>query len=184
MSCARPSPACARPWIQRARPHASRDEGSRLLRMAQEMRAWIANLLMLARVERRTRGAAGGAPARSPPAPSAPLGAAARARADGGQPPPRATSWPSPPRSTCSSSSPTSWSNTASYAIPGQPIAITGTDRNGWVDLEVSNATDGSLREVAEIFTRCRAARPRPAAATRPGPDPWSSAWSISPAAR
>ncbi len=43
--------------------------------------------------------------------------------------------------------------NAASYAVSGQAIEITGSDRNGWLDLEFCNATDGSLRASDEIFT-------------------------------
>ena len=137
-------------------PHASRDEDLHdCLRMAQEMQGMIANLLMLARVEAgQARVVPQAVPLRALAARAlAPLEERLRARelTVDNRLPEQLMAFAAEEHLLIILAN--ILDNAASYAIPGQPIAITGTDRNGWVDLEVSNATDGSLRDVAEIFT-------------------------------
>ena len=136
--------------------HASRDEDLHdCLRMAQEMQGMIANLLMLARLEAgqgRVTPQAVGVRAVVERA-LAPLAERLRAREltvderiAGGL-----LAFAAEEHLLIIIAN--ILDNAVSYAISGQPILIAGSDRNGWLDIEVSNATDGALRDASEIFT-------------------------------
>jgi signal transduction histidine kinase len=137
-------------------PHASRDEDLHdCLRMAQEMQGMIVNLLTLARLE-------SGQARLSPQAVDiralveralAPLAERLRARelTANNRIAERFMAFADEEHLLIVVAN--ILDNAVSYAISGQAIEITGSDRNGWMDIEVSNATDGTLQDVSEIFT-------------------------------